>query len=200
MTDEQRMEFIPNFPIGDIVPFEGNAKQHPQWQIDQIVSSIQRNNFNDPIAIDENGVVIEGHGRLLAARQMGLTELPVIRLSDLTETQKREYILAHNKTTMNTGFDIYQLTQELDFLYGQEVDFSYLQFTEWVAPLPDDTSVNLDAIDAQASSDVGSTNEANETGSIIVKFRVPIEQKALFIDWVNTGIYGSEFEGQVTVV
>lgn len=199
MTD-QRMEFIPSFPINEIIPFEGNAKQHPRWQIDQIVSSIVRNNFNDPIAIDENNVIIEGHGRLLAAQQLEMQTVPVIKLTDLTETQKREYILAHNKTTMNTGFDIYQLTQELDFLYAQDVDFSYLQFSEWVAPLPDDTSVNLDAIDQQAAADVGMTNEANETGSIIVKFRCPIEQKAQFIDWINTSIYGTEFEGVVTAI
>ncbi|MCL2462756.1 MAG: site-specific DNA-methyltransferase [Defluviitaleaceae bacterium] len=113
---------IETVKIGDIKPFKNNAKKHPQAQIDQIKNSIAEFGMNDPIAIDENNIVIEGHGRLLALRQMGAEDSPCIRLSHLTEAQKRAYIIAHNKLTLNTDFDLDILTEELEFLKGADFD------------------------------------------------------------------------------
>jgi len=113
-----QLEII-NVPLSEIKPFPKNAKLHPKEQIEQIKRSIQEYQFNDPIAIDESNTVIEGHGRLLAVKELGYTEVPCIRLSHLSEAQKRAYILAHNKLTMNTGFDADLLIGELDFLKGE---------------------------------------------------------------------------------
>lgn len=98
----------------DLIPYAGNAKRHPQSQIDQIAQSIKDFGFNDPVAIDENGVIICGHGRYFAARQLGIDTIPVIRLSGLSEQQRRAYALIHNKLTMNSGFDLEALQFELD--------------------------------------------------------------------------------------
>lgn len=99
--------------IDKLIPYAKNAKKHPQEQVEQIKQSISEFGFNDPLAIDEGNVLIEGHGRLLAAKELGYTELPCIRLTELTEQQKKAYILAHNKLTMNSGFDLDLLNQEL---------------------------------------------------------------------------------------
>ncbi len=115
-------------PIGDIVPYAHNAKEHPQWQIDQIAASIDEFGNNDPIAIDEGNVVIEGHGRLLALKQLGYQTAECIRLSHLSDEQKRAYILAHNKLTMNTGFDEEELAAELARI--TEIDMSELGFDD----------------------------------------------------------------------
>lgn len=98
----------------ELKPYENNAKLHPNEQVAQIRESIERFGFLDPVAIWRDGTVIEGHGRLLAALQMGLQEIPVIRLDGLTDAQRRAYALVHNQLTMNTGFDLERLTLELD--------------------------------------------------------------------------------------
>ena len=122
------MEII-TVQISDIRGYENNAKLHPQSQIEQIKQSIADFGFNDPLAIDENNVIIEGHGRFKAIQQLGYTEVPCIRLSHMTEQQKKAYILAHNKLTMNTDFDPDMLAMELDGIidfdmeeYGFDID------------------------------------------------------------------------------
>ena len=100
--------------LTDIREYKNNAKLHPQSHIEQIKKSIVDMEFNDPIAIDENNVIIEGHGRFKAVQQLGWEEIPCIRLSHMTEQQKKAYILAHNKLTMNTDFDPDMLAMELE--------------------------------------------------------------------------------------
>lgn len=111
--------------INDIKQYKNNAKIHTKKQIEQIVKSIERYGNNDPIAIDENNTIIEGHDRYLALKKLGYTEVPVIRLEHLTEEQKREYILVHNKLTMNTDFDLETLKSELDFINFDMTEFDF---------------------------------------------------------------------------
>lgn len=121
------MEII-KVPINDLKEYKNNAKQHPQEQIEQIKNSIKEFGFNDPIAIDENNVIIEGHGRLYAIKELGYEEVECIKLKHLTEEQKRAYILTHNKLTMNTGFDADTLKMELDGIL--ELDMSLFGFQQ----------------------------------------------------------------------
>lgn len=114
--------------ITEIIPYINNAKQHPQEQIDQIKASIKEFGFNDPIAVDQDNVIIEGHGRLKAAEQMGFENIPVIVLKHLTEIQKKQYILFHNKSTMNTGFDIDILKLEMEAIKFEEGDLGLTGF------------------------------------------------------------------------
>lgn len=99
--------------IDDIIPYENNAKLHPKEQIEQIKKSILEFGNNDPIAIDKNNVIVEGHGRLLALKELGYKEVEVIKLGHLTDEQRKAYTLIHNKLTMNTDFDIEVLESEL---------------------------------------------------------------------------------------
>ncbi|MBY0404193.1 MAG: ParB/Srx family N-terminal domain-containing protein, partial [Cyanobacteria bacterium] len=83
-----------------------SLKEHPERQLTQIIRSIESFGFNDPIAVDDQGEVIEGVGRFLAAQALKLETIPVIRLTHLTLSQKRAYRIAHNKICLNTGFDL----------------------------------------------------------------------------------------------
>lgn len=116
--------------IDKIKKYENNAKLHPREQIEQIKKSIQEFGNNDPIAIDENNVIIEGHGRYLALSELGYTDIEVIRLSHLTDEQKRAYILAHNKLTMNSGFDMDILELELEDITNIDMEDFGFDFEE----------------------------------------------------------------------
>ena len=115
---------IEYLPLGDIKPYAGNAKLHPAEQIEQIKNSIQRFGFNDPIAIWKDEIV-EGHGRFIAAQELGIEEVPVIRLDDMSDKERKAYMIAHNKLTMNTGFDNEMLKEELNSILD---DFDMTDF------------------------------------------------------------------------
>ena len=119
---------IEKVKIKEIKLYENNAKIHPEWQVEQIKNSIIEFGFNDPIAIDENNVIIEGHGRYLALKELDYTEVEIIRLDHLTEEQKVAYSIAHNKLTMNTDFDLETLKYEINKLQNEEFDLSLLGF------------------------------------------------------------------------
>lgn len=97
-------------------PYAGNARTHAKKQIQQIARSIERFGFTNPVLIDDANGIIAGHGRVLAARLIGLDRVPCLRLSHLTETEKRAYVLADNKLALNAGWDKELLAIELQGL------------------------------------------------------------------------------------
>ena len=105
-----------------LVPDPRNARIHPKRQIEQIIASIRAFGFTNPILADPDGNVIAGHGRLRAARDMGLAEVPVITLAGLTEPQKKALRLADNKIALNAGWDLEILKLELADLSLPEID------------------------------------------------------------------------------
>lgn len=108
------------------MPYAKNAKKHDKKQIEQIKKSIEEFGMNDPIAIWNDNEIIEGHGRLIACKDLGIELVPVIRLDHLTDEQRRAYCLVHNKLTMNTDFDIDILNEELgDILEIDMGDFGF---------------------------------------------------------------------------
>lgn len=112
--------------IDSIKVYPNNAKIHTAEQIEEIKKSIQEFGNNDPIAIDEKGFIIEGEGRYLAQKDMGIKEIEVIKLTHLTEEQKVAYMLVHNKLTMNTGFDLDLLEEELSKI--SSIDMKEFEF------------------------------------------------------------------------
>lgn len=108
--------------VDTIKPYEKNAKLHPKEQIEQIKKSIEQFGMDDPIGIWKEEIV-EGHGRLIACKELGMTEIPIIRLDHLTDEERKAYALAHNKLTMNSDFDFNMLDAEL-----AELDIDMEQF------------------------------------------------------------------------
>ena len=105
---------ITRLRLADLKPYANNVKLHPKEQIEQIKQSIKEFGNNDPIAVDEDYVIIEGHGRYQALTEMGEEYAECIVLEGMTEDQKNAYRLVHNKLTMNSDFDLAGLQEELD--------------------------------------------------------------------------------------
>jgi len=95
------------------IPYANNARTHSETQVAQIAGSIRQFGFNNPVLVDESDTIIAGHGRVLAARMLELDKVPCIRLTHLTESQRKAYIIADNKIALNSGWDEELLKLEL---------------------------------------------------------------------------------------
>ena len=113
--------------IDSIQPYENNAREHRPEQIEQIKKSIQDYGNNDPIGVWHN-IVVEGHGRLMALKELDYKEIPIIRLDNLTDEQRKAYILVHNKLTDNSTFDFEKLEAELAELQEKGIDMTDFGF------------------------------------------------------------------------
>lgn len=108
---ELKIEYVPKEALK---PYVGNAKLHPAEQVEQIKNSIRDFGFDDPIAVWGENEIVEGHGRLLAVMEMDdVDTVPIIRLDHLSDKQRKAYIIAHNKLTLNTTFDNDLLSEEI---------------------------------------------------------------------------------------
>jgi site-specific DNA-methyltransferase (adenine-specific) len=116
-------------PVDSLIPFARNARTHSDEQVKQIAASIREFGFNNPILIREDLTVIAGHGRLAAAKVLGIKEVPTISLSHLSPTQVRAYVLADNKLALNAGWDDKMLSLELEELQMEGFDLSLMGFS-----------------------------------------------------------------------
>ena len=118
---------IEYLPLNALTPYDNNARAHGETDIDAICESIAQFGFSDPIGIwsDEN-IIVEGHGRLEAAKRLGFESVPVIRLDHLNDTQRRAYAIAHNKTAELSKWDFEKLELEMSSL--PEINFTALGF------------------------------------------------------------------------
>lgn len=116
--------------IDELLPYINNARTHDEMQINQIASSIKEFGFNSPIAIDNDNVILCGHGRLLGAKKLGLKEVPTVCLSHLTPQEKKAYILADNKIALNSGWDFDLLKLEFEDLKSVDFDLSLTGFSD----------------------------------------------------------------------
>lgn len=121
---------IEEWDISRLSAYGNNAKLHPDSHVEQIANSIEEFTFLDPVAVDENGEILEGHGRLLAAKKRGDKTIPVIQITGLTEAQKVAYRITHNKLTMNTGYDPEMLKIDFEFLQDEGFDLDLTGFDE----------------------------------------------------------------------
>jgi DNA modification methylase len=126
-TDALQVE---NWPIERLLPYAANARTHPDEQVAQIAGSIAEFGFNVPCLVDERGVLVAGHGRVLGARLLGLQQVPVIRLGHLTDAQARAFRLADNRIALNAGWDDALLAAELDRLKEDGIHLELLGFAE----------------------------------------------------------------------
>lgn len=134
--------------IDSLTPYDNNAKIHTSEQIEEIKNSIKEFGMNDPIGIwGEENLIVEGHGRLIACKELGIKEVPVIRLDGLTDEQRRAYTLAHNQLTMSTGFDLEKLKLELDAITLPMSDFGFEDINE------SDMNIDEDGFDFDESEE-----------------------------------------------
>jgi ParB-like chromosome segregation protein Spo0J len=116
-------------PVEALVPYVRNPRTHSEAQVAEIAASIRAFGFTNPILIDGDNGIIAGHGRLLAARKLGMQEVPVIELAGLSETEKRAYIIADNKLALNAGWDRDLLSLELGELDSLGFDLALTGFS-----------------------------------------------------------------------
>jgi DNA modification methylase len=144
---KQQIEYI---ETGKLIPYARNSRTHSDDQVQQIMGSIKEFGFTNPVLVDGDGVIIAGHGRTMAAQRLGMKEVPCLRLSHLTEAQKRAYIIADNKLALNAGWDDEMLSVELRNLRDEDFDLSLTGFddAELAALLADAVAEGLTDEDA----------------------------------------------------
>lgn len=120
---------VEHLPVDRLIPYARNSRTHSPEQVAQIAASIREFGFTNPVLIDAAGGIIAGHGRVLAALDMGLKQVPCIRLAHLTEAQKRAYVIADNKLALNAGWDLDALRGELVELLDAGFDLELTGFT-----------------------------------------------------------------------
>jgi DNA modification methylase len=126
---------VKNFPhykrnVNDLIPYVNNSRTHSDEQINQIASSIKEFGFTNPVLIDSDGGIIAGHGRVMAAKKLGVDEVPCIELVGLTDAQKKAYIIADNQLPLNAGWDLDMLKIELETLQEMDFDLQLLGFDD----------------------------------------------------------------------
>lgn len=115
-------------PTKSLSPYANNSRTHSEEQIEEIARSIKEFGFTNPVLIDELGGIVAGHGRVRAAKKLKLKEVPCIVLADLSETQRRAYVIADNRLALNAGWDVETLAAEIGLLKEADFDISVLGF------------------------------------------------------------------------
>jgi ParB-like chromosome segregation protein Spo0J len=135
---------IEYIPTADLIPYAMNSRTHSDAQVTQIAASIQEFGFTNPILIDDAAGIIAGHGRLMAAKRLNLTEVPTITLEGLTEAQKKAYVIADNKLALNAGWDADVLKLEIESLAEMDLDLALLGFDDIeLSKMFDDEEIEL---------------------------------------------------------
>ena len=125
--NEPKIEMLPTSSLTD---YANNSRTHSPEQVGQVAASITEFGFTNPVLIDANGGIIAGHGRVMAAKSLGLESVPCLRLGHLSDTQKKAYIIADNQLALNAGWDENLLKLELQYLQELDFDLSKLGFAE----------------------------------------------------------------------
>ncbi|EEV4742151.1 MULTISPECIES: ParB/Srx family N-terminal domain-containing protein [Escherichia] len=121
---------IEYLPVGKLLRYAKNSRTHSDEQVEQLVNSIREFGFTNPVLIDEKNELIAGHGRLAAAKILEMDKVPAIRLSNLSEKQKKAYRIADNKLALNAGWDMQLLAEEVKELMDDDFDIDLLGFND----------------------------------------------------------------------
>jgi hypothetical protein len=171
------------WPVDRLVPYERNARTHSPEQVAQIVASIREFGFTAPILVDAKDGILAGHGRLAAAQQLGMAEVPVVVLDHLTPVQRKAYILADNQLSLNAGWDTDLLQQEVISLNLADFDLSLLGWSdEEIAGMLDPEGIDHDST-LDSFPDDGTRTEEEEAeeaeksdGSLLALIDIAIDE------------------------
>lgn len=128
MSTPHLPDTIEHLALEALVPYARNSRTHSAEQVAQIAASITEFGFTNPVLIDADNTLIAGHGRVMAAQQLGLATVPAIRLAHLTSAQRRAYVIADNKLAENAGWDMATLAREVEDLQADGYDIDLLGF------------------------------------------------------------------------
>ena len=168
---------ITNIELDKLNAYENNAKNHPDYQINQIVASIKKFGFTNPILVDKNNEVIAGHGRLEAAKRIELKSVPCIILNDLTEKQKIAYAIADNKIALNTNFNYDVLEKELLKLEREDLEVTGFSFDELETLVGDLALEEYDAGDYSYVSSNESYGGSVRSGDDYVVYEIIVKKE-----------------------
>jgi hypothetical protein len=160
-------------PIGDLIPDINNAREHSDSQIQQIANSINEFGFTNPVLIDESKKIIAGHGRYMAGKTLELPEIPTIQLLDLTDAQKKAYVIADNKLALNSQWDFEKLTTELKELQDLDFDLNLIGYyeNELTALLDDPENTEFDPLTEWEGMPEYDQPDANGARTLYVHFQ-----------------------------
>lgn len=172
-------------PLKDLTPYASNARTHDDRQVLQLVASIEEFGWTNPILIDEHGEIVAGHGRVLAAEQIGIASVPTITLSGLSDAQKAAYRIADNRLPLNAGWNGELLKLEIEALQDVEFDvgllgFSDLELGDILGVEPDDPSdhwVGMPAFDQENNNGVRQLIVHFETDADVALFAQLVQQQ-----------------------
>lgn len=162
MTEQVSAKKIELWPLSRLLPYERNARTHSPEQVAQIAASIQEFGFTNPILVGSDDGILAGHGRLAAAKDLGMTQVPVIVLNHLSPAQRQAYVIADNQLALNAGWDMSLLQQEVMSLNFADFDLDLLGFNEKeLAGLLDPEGINEPTKDYNGAEEF-SENEFSE--------------------------------------
>ena len=160
--NQQDGQQIERVPLEALVPYARNSRTHSEAQVAQIAASIREFGFTNPVLIDKDGGIIAGHGRVMAARKLGLKDVPCIALGHLTAAQRKAYIIADNRLALNAGWDEEMLRLELSELADAGFDLELTGFTQ----------EEIDALGADGTASEEPTEDAPK-GNLSDRFMIP---------------------------
>ena len=169
-----------NVPIEQLKPYENNARTHSDKQVEKIARSIEEFGFINPVLIDSNYGIIAGHGRVEGAKALGMEEVPCLFIEDLTDEQKRAYIIADNKLALDAGWDKELLLFELEELKDLDFDISLTGF-DMSLDFDDESLFSMDDI---TEIDGYDSNE-DDREYFTKTFTFPIEKKQQIICYLK---------------
>ncbi len=164
---KHKLEYL---PVTKLTAYETNSRTHSDEQINQIAASINEFGFTNPVLIDQDNSIIAGHGRVQAAKQLNMDEVPCLRLSHLTEAQRKAYVIADNKLALNAGWDDDLLKQEISALENLDFDITLLGFD----------SVELAKMFDEIEEQEIKEEKYNEVFNIIIDCKDEEEQERVF--------------------
>ena len=189
MSQKKTKSEIELISISKVIPYVRNSRTHSPNQVKQIAASIREFGFTNPILIDEVGTIIAGHGRVLAAEHLQMTEIPAIRLSHLTEAQKRAYVIADNKLALNAEWDEEMLKIELSDLHDDGYNLEVIGFSA------DELNLVMNGWDSDI--DLHDRHGSNLDGiESLIKISIEQDQKAEALSQISKALdeAGIEYE------
>ena len=181
--------------VASLVPYARNSRTHSDEQVSQIMASIREWGWTTPVLITEDGMIVAGHGRVLAAQRLGLEEVPCVVASGWTEAQIRAYVIADNKLALNAGWDSELLKAEVEDLKASDFLIDLLGFKDWeIEHLLNPAAEWQDDVDA-----IDDLDETDEEGSATIRVKCLAADKNSVIDLIKNALRDSDMDGTVEV-